>query len=282
MRRPAVRVRRHGRSAGRRLGCHDERRFDSDADQHTRRRCVGRFAELHRRTPRHSDRGARAAAGIDRPGAAPALRLARRKARGALERADRRTAAALHAERRRLLVLGRARPPRGSLRQAARDPQGREFRAAAGASPPGGDHRLRSVRLDDIRPPAGERGQPGAVRRHAGCRGDRLRAESRRRLAVGAGPPATAGRLSPVRAAVGLADLRHIGRGFAGVHLRAAERTPRAGKAVPRARAQPPAVHRQQFHELARAAVPAHGEAPAAFGSARRRRGARGRPLGRG
>jgi hypothetical protein len=47
------------------------------------------------------------------------------------------------------------------------------------------------------------------------------------------------------------------------------------GEALPRARAQPPARHRQQFLQLARAPLPAHGQAPAAFRPARRRRGAR-------
>ena len=49
-------------------------------------------------------------------------------------------------------------------------------------------------------------------------------------------------------------------------------------KLLPRARAQSPAVHRQQLHQLAGAAVPAHGETPAPVRSARRRRGAGGRP----
>ena len=86
------------------------------------------------------------------------------------------------------------------------------------------------------------------------------------------------GRLSPVRQGLGLADLCDLRRGSAGVHLRAAERAPGAGEAVPRARAQSPAVHRQQLHQLAGAAVPAHGQAPAPVGSARRRRSPRRRP----
>ncbi len=77
---------------------------------------------------------------------------------------------------------------------------------------------------------------------------------------------------------LGLADLRDLRRGPARIHLRAAERAPGAGEAVPRARAQPPAVHRQQFHQLAGAPVPAHGQAPAPVRSARRRRGHGGRP----
>ena len=104
-----------------------------------------------------------------------------------------------------------------------------------------------------------------------------------RRIASQTCPPSAAslqraGRLPPARPAVGIADLRDLRRGHARVHLRAAVRAPDAGEAVPRARAQPPAADRQRFLQLARAAVPAHGEAQASFRSARRRRGARRRP----
>ena len=87
-------------------------------------------------------------------------------------------------------------------------------------------------------------------------------------------------RLPPARPAVRLADLRDLRRGHARVRLRAAERAPHAGEALPRARAQPPAAHRQQVLQLAGAAVPAHGQAPAAVRSARRGRSAGRRPLG--
>ena len=109
-------------------------------------------------------------------------------------------------------------------------------------------------------------------------RGHRLRAEPRRRPARRTQPAAATGRLSPARPAVGLADLRDLRRGHARVHLRAAVRAPDAREAVPRARAQPPAADRQRFLELAGAAVPAHGQAPAPVRSARRRRGHRRRP----
>src|SRR6266540_1123916 len=49
---------------------------------------------------------------------------------------------------------------------------------------------------------------------------------------------------------LGVADVRHVGRGHARVHLRAAKRASHAGEALPRARAQPSALHRQQLHEL--------------------------------
>ncbi|TLY98292.1 MAG: hypothetical protein E6K39_20720, partial [Gammaproteobacteria bacterium] len=48
-------------------------------------------------------------------------------------------------------------------------------------------------------------------------------------------------------------------------------------EALPPARAQPPALHREQLHELAGAAVSAHGEASAPLRPARCRRGAGGR-----
>src|SRR6266853_1621177 len=50
---------------------------------------------------------------------------------------------------------------------------------------------------------------------------------------------------------VDTADLRHLRRGHAGIHLRSAKRTPDARAAFSRARAQPSALHRQQLHELA-------------------------------
>ena len=87
------------------------------------------------------------------------------------------------------------------------------------------------------------------------------------------------GHLPPARAAVGVADLRHLRRGHARVHLRAAKRAPDAREALPRARAQSPAVHRQQLHQLARAPVPADGQAPPPVRSARRRRSARRQPF---
>ena len=63
-------------------------------------------------------------------------------------------AAALHAERRGLLVPRRPRPARRGLRAPAQHPEGCSLRAAAGAAPPGRDHGLRPVRLDDLRPAA--------------------------------------------------------------------------------------------------------------------------------
>ena len=80
-----------------------------------------------------------------------------------------------------------------------------------------------------------------------------------------------AGGLSPARPALGLADLCRFRRGHARVHLRAADRAPDAREALPRARAQPPAADRQRFLQLARATVPAHGQAQAPVRPARRR-----------
>ena len=80
--------------------------------------------------------------------------------------------------------------------------------------------------------------------------------------------------------AVGVAHVRDLRRGHARVHLRAAERAPDAREALPRARAQPPAAHRQQLHQLARASLPAHGQAPPPLRPARRGRGAGRQPFG--
>jgi hypothetical protein len=93
--------------------------------------------------------------------------------------------------------------------------------------------------------------------------------------------PAARG-LPPAGPPVRVAHLRDLGRGHAGIHLRAAKRAPDAGKALPRTRAQPPALHRQQLHQLARAAVPAHGQAPPPVRPARRGRSAGRQPLRQG
>ncbi len=57
------------------------------------------------------------------------------------------------------------------------------------------DHRLRPVRHHHLRPAAREGGQPRALRRPADGRGDRLRAQPRRRPARGAQPAQARGRL---------------------------------------------------------------------------------------
>ena len=174
--------------------------------------------------------------------------------------------------------LAVARPARGGLRAPARHPQGRELRAAAGAAPAGAitDFDLFVTTTFD---PLLE--QAINLERFGGAPSTEVLAYAPNRVAdlpVRARPAAAPGRLPPVRPALGLADLRDLRRGPAGVHLRAAERAPGAGEAVPRARAQPPAVHRQQLHQLAGAAVPAHGQAPAPVRPARRRRGPGRRP----
>ncbi len=101
-------------------------------------------------------------------------------------RRHRAAAAAVHAERRRLLVPLVARPPRGGLHAHAQHPARRDLRAAAGAAPARADHRLRPLRHDDLRPAARAGDQRRALRRRAVDRGHRLRAQSRRRPAVGA------------------------------------------------------------------------------------------------
>ncbi len=205
--------------------------------------------------------------------------LAEKLARRA-QRRRRAAAPAVHAERRRLLVPGRAGPARGSVRAPARHPEGcrpssRRCALRQLAAIPEFDLFVTTT-FDSLLENAIN------LERFGGASSTEvlsLLAQSRRRPADRARSPAAAGRVSPVRPALRLAHLRDLRRGSAGVHLRAAERAPRAREAVPRARAQPPAVHRQQLHQLAGAPVPAHGQAPAAVGPARRRRGAGRRPL---
>ena len=78
--------------------------------------------------------------------------------------------------------------------------------------------------------------------------------------------------------AVRVAHLRHLRRGHAGVRLRAAERAPDPGEALPRAGAQPPARDRQRLLKLAGPALPAHDQAQAPLGPARRGRDPRRQP----
>ena len=84
------------------------------------------------------------------------------------------------------------------------------FEPPRGAAASGGDHGLRPVRLDDLRSASRDRDQPAALRRGAVDGGALLLAQPRRRSAVRARSVAAAGRLSPVRAGLRLADLRDL------------------------------------------------------------------------
>ena len=187
-------------------------------------------------------------------------------------------AAALHPERRRVLVPRRPRPARGGLRAPARHHQRRQLRAARRRC--AGSPRSRTSICSS--PPPSIRcsrwpstWSDSTARPRPRCWPTRPTASSI--LPCERDRAAAAGRLPSVRQALGLADLRDLGRGSARVHLRAAERASGSREAVPRARAQSSAVHRQQLHQLAGAAVPAHGEASAAVRPPRRGRSARRR-----
>ncbi len=210
-----------------------------------------------------------------------AVRLDGRQARGEAGRGYRAAAVAVHAERRGVLVSVGARPPRGHVHAHAQRAARGEFSAAEGVAAAGGDHRLRSLRLHDLRFDAGKRDQRRALRRRAVHRGVELYAQPRGRPAERARAIAAPRRLSPAGPLLGLAHLRRVRRGHARIRVRAAERAPHARKALLRTRAQPPADHRQQLLELAGAPVPAHGQAAPAVGPARRRRGAGRRPYRR-
>ncbi len=243
-----------------------------------RRRRLGRPAQLHRGAPGHPDHRAGPAARADRPRPAPALRMAGREAGGAPVGRIGRPAAAADAQRRVCCYLGQ----RGRREEAYT--RLRSIMREVEFEPPPALRQLAQITDFDLfvtttfDPLLEQAHQPRALRRPAERRSHRLRAEPGRRPARRAQPAAAHGRLPPARPAVGLADLRGLRRGHARVHLRAAVRAPDAREALPRARAQPPAADRQRFLQLAGAAVPAHGQAPAPVRSARRRRGVRRRP----
>ena len=214
-------------------------------------------------------------------GSAPALRMAGRETRRApVASTPRGLPQPLHAERRRLLLPRPARPARGSVHAPALDHARGRVRAAAA---PCGSWR-RSPTSTSSSPPPSIRCSSRRSTSSASAAPHRPKsiAYAPNRVAdlpAEREPAAATGGLSPARPAVGVADLRDLRRGHARVHLRAAVRAPDAREAVPRARAQPPAAHRQQLLQLARAPVPAHGQAQAPVRSARRRRGACRRPL---
>ena len=74
----------------------------------------------------------------------------------------------------------------------------------------------------------------------------RLFAQPRRRPSRRTREAAAPGRLPPAWPPFGVADVCHLRRGHARIHLRAAERAPDSGEALSRTRAQPSAADRQR------------------------------------
>ena len=210
---------------------------------HARRGRVGRSAELHRGAPGHPDHRPRAAHGRDGDRARACSTTGSPRSSRPSSNVD--TAQLPQPYTLNDVVcwfLAVARPARGGLHAPAQHPARRELRAAARAAPARADHRLRPLRHHDLRSAARAGDQRRALPGRAIDRGHRLRAEPRRRPRDRARPAAAPGGLSPARAPVRVAHLRHLRRGHAGVHLRAAKRAPDAREALPRARAQPPAA----------------------------------------
>ena len=115
----------------------------------------------------------------------------------------------------------------------------------------GGDHRLQSLRVHDVRLAAGEGDQRSSVRRHTRDGVHRLLAQEGGRPAVRQGEAGQAHRLLPDGQALGHRQLRHLRRGPARVHLRPPVPGPASRSALRRAEEEPPLIPGSRLFGLA-------------------------------